>query len=529
MKKIIINYFVLPLLISSMAITPSYGMLKSFSATSFSESCSVATSGALFGSIVGTSLLVGGVASALINTIERLKPVTKSCMTAAIALATGASIYIVATSDAIHPQVFPKTFAHKCYLSLIYLSTYFISGVGIPVCGLGIAVNKRIITDKFYLAKLKIQKYIRSKFFTVSNSITDEEQAKIDTFFMLLEEYVEFRKAKALDDYLLLLRIQLEEQLKVLQQCPSITHIAGNLNDIIWSYRQYKLNNLAIQKTIATGLSKEKELIAQGLVPFVHGRRRSYDFVTQLYAFLNATTTGKKINPDFIPTHIKVPVTDIEQEKNIRKELLADGNHDYDQKKRQKLLFLNHFMFGNTNNSGSNSFLYMLSNNNAGGVNIHKKDIFKMFGLEAMYNKYAIQLNALEKEYNEVSPLGQMLQLGIEPKKVQKAVYLTTSGGPKQSLQISDTTSSDQIDTIITHLDEHPKDVTEFALINTFDKYGGLNEYGMKISVLDPADYDPESLAKKIVCNNKRDALFSAIQSDCMATKEQINITGVAL
>ena len=251
----------------------------------------------------------------------------------------------------------------------------------------------------------------------------------------------------------------------------------------------------------------------------MHGRRRSYDFLTQLFALLTAATTGKQINPHFIPTHIKMAPADLTEEKNKRKELIANGNKDYDLKKRQRLLFLNHFMFGNTGNGGSNSFLYMLDNDNAGFVRIDQKDIFIMFGLEAVYAKYADQLTALEKEYDNVSPLGQMLQLGIEPKKVKRSVYLTTSGGPKITLPITGTCGSDQIDTIITHLDETPVDITEFALVNTFDKYGGLNEHGMKISVLDPADYDPVSCEKKIACNNKRDELFAAIEADCKTAR----------
>ena len=338
-----------------------------------------------------------------------------------------------------------------------------------------------------------------------------------------------------------------KNNIKILERSPSMNHIIEHYEDFLDKYSA-ELKNPQIQQTIIAGLSKEKELIACGYVPFVHGRRRSYDFPTQVQAFLESLTANQPINNDFIPTHIKKRAADLEKEKAIREQLIKEGNA-LDSKndsqgieRRQRLLFLNHFMFGNMDRDGSNSFKYMLSNKNADSIQIATKQVFDLFNLANHYKIYERKLKELEKEYNAISPYGQMLQIGITPEKVKKCVYKTRSGGPKVILKVSDTYSPDQIDalfsdhtgfpivknlkgetdridTVLGHLKTNPIDRTEFALVNTFDQNGGLNPHGMKISVLDPADYDPESLAKKIACEKKRNELFAQIERDYKTAK----------
>ena len=299
---------------------------------------------------------------------------------------------------------------------------------------------------------------------------------------------------------------------------PSTSHMGKNIDHVLGLISS---REQVVQKTIVAGLTKEKELIEQGYVPFVHGRRRRYDFPTQVHAFLNSITTNQQVNNDFILTHIKKRADDLAKEETTREQLIKEGN-PFDSKKntegiarRQKLLFVNHFIFGNLGRSGSNSFQYMLDNDNATHVHITTKQLFDAYGID--FKLYAAKIEELEKEYNAISRYGQMLQIGITPEKVKKCVYLTSSGGPKVPLKISKDTSSDDIHTILNHLKTDPVDRTEFAIINTFDKNGGLNPHGMKISVLDPADYDPESLAKKIACEKKRNELFAQIERDYKA------------
>lgn len=313
--------------------------------------------------------------------------------------------------------------------------------------------------------------------------------------------------------------------INIIEQCPSLNHIKYYLKSFVKYSCDFQLQDPIIQKTAMAALNKEQELIAAGYIPFVHGRRRSYDFLTQLYMCLRTATSNQPASPDFIFTHLKNQTTDLKEQKNIRMQLLKEGN-PFDSKhslegtqKRQNLLFLNHFIFGNAiKDLGSCSFLYMLYNTNAGKINITIEDIFKMFNLEKVYAKYTPWLLQLEKEYDAINCFGQMLQIGISPKKVIKSVYLTSSGGSKKSMVISGITT-DKIDVILNELNKNPQDKAEFALINTFDKYGGLNEHDMKISILDPADYDPESLQKKILCNQKRDILFQEILQEIQRSK----------
>ena len=312
-----------------------------------------------------------------------------------------------------------------------------------------------------------------------------------------------------------------------IEKTPSINHLIHNISILLSRYTMYGFDNPAIQKMIMAAINKEKELIAQGYVPFVHGRDRIHNFPTQLYMFLDALKNGK--NPhNFIPTHIKKQEVDLPAEVAIRKLLITEGNpftfesstHAERVRRRRKLLFLNHFIFGNCKYGGDSSYYYMYSNFNVGNigtVHITAKQVFQMFDMD--YAPYAEKLGELEKEFYAVSSFGQMLQIGITPEKVKQCVYPTLYEGKKDSIKLSDTTSSDDIETILNHLKTDPIDDLHFALVNTCDTYGGLNPHGMKISVLDAADYDPESLAKKIACEKKRNELFAHIERDYKTAK----------
>ena len=160
----------------------------------------------------------------------------------------------------------------------------------------------------------------------------------------------------------------------------------------------------------------------------------------------------------------------------------------------------------------------MLDNDNVGSFSISLGDIFSMYNLNSVYEKYKEKLTELENDYNAIADYGQLLQIGIKPEKVKECVYLTSSGGPKESLDIPGKGKTDNIMEILPYLDENPIDKTEFALINTWDENGGLNSINMKINVIDPADHDPTTAAKKNLLDAQKDQLFKEIRKDILAT-----------
>src|SRR5690606_29456056 len=94
-----------------------------------------------------------------------------------------------------------------------------------------------------------------------------------------------------------------------------------------------------------------------------------------------------------------------------------------------------------------------------------------------------------------LSSYGEILQILVPKDIVDKAVYYTTSGGPKMDYIIASaypklvmTTATNEI---LKDLDEHPQDKVEFVGIGSSDEFGFKNpKSGIKIfsyNAVDPA------------------------------------------
>lgn len=303
---------------------------------------------------------------------------------------------------------------------------------------------------------------------------------------------------------------------------PSKKHLKNEIENISESmYQLFKQST--INKTLYQSLESEKNLIGEGYIVFYHGRRRIYNFAEKVFSLIISTLTNKQAQ-EFVYTHIKKPVyapQELNDESAFRIHLVQNGNlfdskHDPRGKKnREKILFLNHFVLGNNSKyNSSSSFGSMLDNGNVGSFSISLEDIFAMYNLNSVYEKYKERLMKLENDYNTISNYGQLLQIGIKPEKVKACVYLTSSGGPLTSLDIPGKGKTNNIMEILKHLDENPVDRTEFALINTWDEDGGLHPKNMKINVIDPVDHDPNTAAEKRQLDMQKDELFEEIKKN---------------
>lgn len=279
------------------------------------------------------------------------------------------------------------------------------------------------------------------------------------------------------------------------------------------------VNNPYLINMIQKSMLHEKELINLGYEVFYHGRRWKWGFLSDIYNMLYSYKSQKELK-DFIFTNLDDPVLGniseqfFMSEKTSREQLLKEGNPSSATTHRS-LLFLNKFLFGNLNFEFSSSISYMMSNYDQGKLSLSIKEVFNMFGRSDAYQAFEDKLLTLQEDYNKLTRYGELLQIAIPKDTVNKCVYYTTNCGPKISFSktsylkhipcINETTD---VKLILKDLDTNPRDETEFALINTRDKFGGLNpESGIKMFSYNAVD--PE---KWTTFKNKEKDLFNQIK-----------------
>ena len=168
------------------------------------------------------------------------------------------------------------------------------------------------------------------------------------------------------------------------------------------------------------------------------------------------------------------------------------------QRDRQDLLFLNYAFFGNTKNSGSCSASYFLKNSNANKPTITSKDIFEKFKKTDFYQKHQKEIDDLEQEFNNLSKYGNLIQLAVPEKHLNKHLYLTISGGEKKYAEIKkentiNTYRTNSIPEILTILKTNPEkivdsDKKEFAWVATEDTIQKAMVDGVQIRSFNTAD-----------------------------------------
>jgi len=159
-------------------------------------------------------------------------------------------------------------------------------------------------------------------------------------------------------------------------------------------------------------------------------------------------------------------------------------------------------LLANASNPGSNSLTYITENYNT-GTGLNRKTItlqtaFDDLGYGNIYKQYKKQLKKLEKKNTELTQYGNLLLFAIPKDKINDLVYLTTDDDSRKNIHIDGIGKTDNITEIMETLRNNPEkisdtDKTEFALIKTYDKNGGLNpESGVKVfnfNAVDPAEW----------------------------------------
>ena len=328
------------------------------------------------------------------------------------------------------------------------------------------------------------------------------------------------------------------------QQTPSCLHLQKYKHSmpIGYYFSTTEDNFLNMLKNV---IAKEKEAMNDNEV-FYHGRWWEYGFLSDIFDILHSYKSD--IEPGgFVFPHLNDSPTGkkselflaAEQEK--REYLKRHGNRSSHLTKstektpeaieaylnRQRLLFVNKFLFGNLERPGSNSIDYIIHNynQNQGDIDFSVQEIFSMFGYTNVYKKHEKEILALQRKYNSLSKYGELLQIIVPKNMVDKCVYYTTSGGPKLTYTLSDGTKTTDIKKILQDEDQNPRDIGEYAIIMTHDI--GLDPKRSGIQITSHNTVDPAIWAnfKKELKDFTKNELKPSLQQADIQKQHSLTIT----
>jgi hypothetical protein len=314
---------------------------------------------------------------------------------------------------------------------------------------------------------------------------------------------------------------------------PTILHLQTNYATIFSSflYKQF-IENPELKDLFRAFLAKERKLNKEGYYTFVHGQQRRFYFPEWLYTHLWGLRKHQSVT-NFLFAHVKdlieTPETQFEEDITQKTIHLAgtikeSDSTQIDIERRKKVLFMNYVFFANTQNLGSNSADYILKNKNSPAgreIEISVQEPFTLLGYDWIYKKHQKEIEQLAKDYENISPFGNILLIAIPKDKIYKYAYLCRSGGLQQPLAKKDGTQITDIRIAMETLLKHPEtlqdsDRIEFCLIMTQQK-GGLDpSTGIQIYPL--LSGDPEKL-KALQAREK--ILLDKITADVKEAEKQ--------
>jgi len=272
------------------------------------------------------------------------------------------------------------------------------------------------------------------------------------------------------------------------------------------------LQDPAIQQFLHTIHEQEKHEIQDGRITFVHGCKWDWDLRQELFTKLMELKFGKNIENyrflRFKPDFINVP-----EEKDIREKLIKNGRID---NLRPLLFFMNHALFGNTNNLGSCTFDYWYKNSDLSKIDVNLKSLFETCGFEEYYTKYASEITRLETLHEAANNRGTLLLVSIDPQEADKYIYPARSGGVKT--QVGWWKPTNKTTEIINKLKQDPSslgkqsDSLEYCMVLTNDYALNPDKAGKDIKIF-PFHMAGEKPEYKEYCK-QRDILFKNIERD---------------
>lgn len=274
-------------------------------------------------------------------------------------------------------------------------------------------------------------------------------------------------------------------------------------------------------------IALEKEYGPKGYYTFVHAQQWPYHMTEALYRRFKEITMDTEL-PYFRYMFTKEEHHDEimqqmmkHKEEKIRQDVMGKGRETFENgDARSRQLFLNTSFFGNTTNLGSSSAYYLSTDSNVSDVRVSLKDMFGMYGQEALYEKYKNEFDVLQREHDELSKgYGNMIFLAVPKDKVSDFVVQVRPGGYLTTSIVNGKETND-IKVILDALATDPSSVKdadkkEFVLAMT-DTAGLDPKSGIEIRSVNAAD--PEKLA---AWQKKFDALMTKIAPEFKACWNQ--------
>ncbi|MBT3903395.1 hypothetical protein HOF26_01050 [bacterium] len=190
------------------------------------------------------------------------------------------------------------------------------------------------------------------------------------------------------------------------------------------------------------------------------------------------------------------------------------------------MIFMNHALHGNTDQSGESSFSYFVRNKNCQDNHRPLKELFASFGMSHYYKKYKTGFERLEKMTNE-SNYGSLLLFSFTPKLLKKSTHVSAPEGYKRTVYVN-WHETDNIITIMDALRNNANQVTDdnhlqyFAILNDLED-GLLNPWNKGVRMY---TYCPAQTAKYRRLLRK---LFQNIAKDIAANNDDLSTAHKAI
>lgn len=192
------------------------------------------------------------------------------------------------------------------------------------------------------------------------------------------------------------------------------------------------LQDQDVKKIIKAIHTQELDEAKNDRFTFFHACKWDWDLRQDLFTKLMEIKLQKNLpNYRFLRFESDYHITN--EEQNIRKVLLDYGRIDHDllPPLRPRLFFMNHALFGNLHNVGSNTFAYWYYNNDCSTIQISLQDIFKQTGFDAYYEKYQREIHELETLHKKSENKGTLLLISVDPQTAPHYIYPAEVGGYK--------------------------------------------------------------------------------------------------
>ena len=308
--------------------------------------------------------------------------------------------------------------------------------------------------------------------------------------------------------------------------CPSDIDILRNTENISFLYFCRCRTDYRFIPFIHNVLKKERKLQENGFSTWYHAQNKEQLLPTQLYSLLYSCRTGTPLNNFTFMNLEKDPRihSHATVESQLRKHIIS---------KKAPVLYLTNTLFSNTQIPYSQPFpTLFVENYNYLGTHkvVNPYHAFELSGYAHLYDEFAQEVEALQKEYTEkVSEHGTLYLIAYPKEHVHKCLYPSNwagrlSGGVSKGNSSSKTTDMQEIVSIIDTQGsvDSWEERSQFCAIITWDTYGLQNpESGAQMfPFIIPKD---EILYQKWV--RKWDALFEKVKKRIQEIKLAERIT----